>query len=304
MIKLHKFALFALFAVSFYILPDSCLGDLLFIHDFKSKEYLSGTHDAQLFTGFTSQAMYIDKRVKYTGSWMTRFFGKVKEQRDTTHFLLDKNQIHEIDWNKGEVLIFPFEKLNNIRWVKEKRQFMEQADYIIKARYETVKPDLQIRIVPGKHMIKDYECIHVQADLRLETKDLKKNASSITNIQQQLWVSDTVPGFDQYEDFNKKLSDKLGFEAKRLGMLNVLLRYWDGPLDSILEPLKDVRGYPVQSIVSIMATYIKNTDSDSPETISKEIKKETMTLTQVQVVDSLDINHFKVNIPVKYVTVE
>ncbi len=50
----------------------------------------------------------------------------------------------------------------------------------------------------------------------LETRDLKKSAASITLIRQHLWVSDALPGADQYDDFHRCLAETLGLEAERL----------------------------------------------------------------------------------------
>ncbi|MBF0389421.1 MAG: hypothetical protein HQK71_04875 [Desulfamplus sp.] len=265
---------------------------------------MSGTYQALLDTGYSGEAMYVDKNIRYTGTWMKRFFGKVREQRDTTHFLLDKNQIREIDWNKAEVVVFPIKDLQNIRWFKDKQQFNESADDIIKARYQVMPPDIKITILPEKEEIKGYKCTHLTAHLRLETKDVKKNSSSITNIKQQLWVSDAVPGFGEYDSFHKKLSEKLGVEAERMGVLNFLLRYWDGPIDTIVHQIKDIKGFPVKSIVSVEAIYISNTNSDSGKTISKNIKNETMVLKDAQIMSRLDMSRFEENIPMRIVTVE
>ncbi len=285
-------------------LPVSAFGDVLFIHNYKSDDYLSGTQEAVLWKGITANAMYIDKRIEYTGSWMTRFFGEVKEQRDTTHFLLAENQIREFGWNKGVILVYPFDKIDKIEWLTEQKAFMESADEIIKARYQVAEPVLEIKVSADREKVMGYDCIRFSAELRTETKDIKKKSSSITDIRQESWISDAVPGFDQYKDFQKKLSEKLGLEAERLGNLNFILRYWDGPLDAVLGPLQDIEGYPVQTVVTVTATYIKNTDSPSPEKITKEIKTETMTLREVQMPEQLDLSQFTENIPMKTVTVE
>ncbi|MBF0211348.1 MAG: hypothetical protein HQK68_10735, partial [Desulfamplus sp.] len=233
---------YSIFFLSLLLLSVPCFADVLYTHDIDSKEYISGTYQAVMKTGFSGNSMYVDKQIKYTGELMTRFFGKVKEQRDTAHFLIDKNQIREIDWNKSEVVVFPIKDLENIRWFKDKEQFMAAADGMLKERYEVVKPDIKITISPKKESINGYECTHLTADLKLETKDLKKEASSITNISQQLWLSDDIPGFKEYKNFHSGLSKQLGVEAERMGFLNFLLQYWSGPLEPVLTQLNGIEG--------------------------------------------------------------
>ncbi len=112
-------SVFYLTAVAvFLLLISPCRADVLFIHDFKGMEYLMGKQEADLQIGYTDQAMFIDKKIRHTGEMMTTLFGKPKEERETAHFLLDKDQIREMDYHKGEIIIFPFERLSDVGWIK------------------------------------------------------------------------------------------------------------------------------------------------------------------------------------------
>lgn len=63
---------------------------------------------------------------------------------------------------------------------------------------------------------------------------------------------------EPYDDFHRHLTEPLGLEAERLGQLNFLLWYWQGPLDPIRESLIQIKGYPVQNDFSVEAQYVKN----------------------------------------------
>ena len=282
----------------------ACFGDVLFVHNYQSDEYLMGKQESELRVGYTPRAMLVDKQTRYTGSWMKRFFGKVKEQRDTTHFLLEKRQIREIDWYKNKILTLPFENIHHARMLQVDNPMTEGAAQIINARYEVADPVFSIRVDPETKTVGGYPCRFIEADLRLETRDFKKSAASITLIRQHLWVSDAVPGADQYDDFHRRLAETLGVEAERLGQLNFLLRYWQGPLDPIREALIQIKGYPVQNDFFVEAQYVKNTSSPTPAVISKMIKKERMTLSEAKVIETLDESQFAAVGPFSEVTLQ
>lgn len=271
-----------------FILQNTCLGDAVFIHDYQIKEYMLGDKEAQVTISYTEHSMMRDKRTRYTGNWMKRIFGTVKEGRETARFLLDKNQIREIDWSREKIRVLPFEKLTDTSWIKAHDETRKQVDEILKARYRVAEPVFSIRHFPEKKMIRGYPCQQIRADLRLETADLKKKAASITLINQQLWVSESVPGFDEYRRFHTNLSEKLGLDAARLGNLSFLLQYWQGSLDPIRDSLNKIMGYPVKNILTVDGQYIKGTASDSPEILKFQVKKESMELRKVDLNRSED----------------
>ena len=281
-----------------------CRADVLFVHDYQSDEYLMGQQESELRVGYTPRVMLVDKQTRYTGSWMKRFFGEVKTQRDTTHFLLEKRRIREIDWYKNKIVTLPFENLHHVRMLQTDGAMMQGATEILKARYKVLDPVFAITVSPEIKMVGGYPCRYISADLRLETRDLKKRAASITLIRQHLWVSDAVPGADQYDAFHRQLAETLGLEAERLGQLNFLLRYWQGPLEPIRKSLAQIKGYPVQNDFSVQAQYVKNTDTPNPAVISKTIKKERMTLGEATVMETLDESRFAAVGPFSEVTLQ
>ncbi len=112
--------------------------------------------------------------------------------------------------------------------------------------------------------------------MRLETIDVKKNSSSVTLVKQKLWVSEAVPGYAQYRAFHEKLAKRLGLDAVRLGGLSGMLRYWDGSLDPIRKSIKDVKGYPVKSIISVEGRYTAGVGTASAKTSTVQLKEESM----------------------------
>ena len=282
-------ALLLVFGVAF---GGVCRGDALFVNDYAVDEILLGKKEAVLTTGYTDQAMYVEKETRFTGSWMKRFFGEVKEEKSSTFFLLAENQIREIDWQNGRIYVFPFERLSDIGWIKQKKNEYTDVAEIIKARYQVKTPEVTISIRPQKETVQGIDCQVAEARLRLETFDRKKNAASVTLVDQILWVSEAVPGFAAYQQFHQRLARRLGLEAERLGCFNFMLRYWDGPLSPIRQKLDSVRGYPVQSHLTVQAQYTTGVGTDSPKTITKQLKTESVTLREVRL-EKIDESRYR-----------
>ena len=266
-------------------------GDALFVHDYAMDEYLLGQQQTQILFGYTKENLYVDKKIRYTGSWMKRIFGKEKEERETTHILLDKDMIREFDWFKSRITNYPLAKLCDVKALKESAKEYSGADEILSKRYEVKKPEFSLEIMPETVEIGGYSCTHAKAKLKLVTEDIKKKAKSITIVTQDLWASQNVPGYDQYQMFHEKLAKRVGLESQRLGNLTYILRYWQDSLAPISEKLERVKGYPVKSVVSIIGTYIEDIDSDTPKENTLEIKKETMILADVNL-EKIDISRF------------
>lgn len=268
-----------------------CQADVLFIHDYKTREFVLGEQESQLHIAVTANDLFIDKQVRYTGTWMKRFFGRVTETRHTTHFFLEKAEIREIDWERSRVNVYPFTHFTDVTWFKKEQEHQELVDDILKARYQVYDPVLSITAHPDMEMVAGYSCRKVDAHLRLETRDIKKNSASVTLIQHTLWLSDEVPGLEQYATFYQRLGDQLGLQAQRLGNLSFLLRYWNNPLEDIRDELALVEGYPVKRVSQVEARYKANIDSDAPRISSRVVKEETSVLQSV-VQEDADISMF------------
>lgn len=255
-----------------------CPGEALFIQDYELDEFVIGEQRMEIAIGYAGSSMFIDRRNRFTGPWLKRFFGEEREERNTTHFLLDEAQVREIDWRLGKVVVFPFDDLRNADWVGRRPEERKMVEEFLAERYEVAPPEFGLRVSPDTENLNGYPCTRILADLRLETLDKKKNARSITLVRQTLWVSEAVPGFSTYEAFHRRLAERMGLDAHRLGTLNLILRYWEGPLDPIRDRLVQGRGYPVKHILTVTARYVADAGSEKERRVEREIRRETMEL--------------------------
>lgn len=278
---LTRYAVCLLTVATLFLAAFPCRADVLYIHDHIATEYLVGKKESDLFVGYTDQAMYIDKKIRYTGKLMTTIFGKVSEGRETTHFLLDQDQIREINYNNSKIIIFPLERLTDVNWLRQKQKLSEADAAVIRERYRVSEPVLSVNILPQNETVGGYLCRVFEVNLRLETIDIKRNSSSVTLIKQKLWVSEAVPGYSKYRAFHEKLAKRLGFDAVRLGGLSGVLSYWDGSLDPIRKSIKDVSGYPVKTVINVEGRYTIGLGTPKAKTSTANLKEESVLLKEV-----------------------
>lgn len=279
-------------AAALVLLPaPGARADALFINDHRMTELMLGEKESELTVAYAPAGKFLEKKTRFTGSWMKRFFGEVKEEKVASYFFLDRAEIREIDWQNGRIFVFPFEKMADIRWVQQKKAEYEGVREFLEDRYRPIPAKLDIAVAEEVETVDGYPCRRITADLVYGTDDLKKKARSVTLIRQVLWLSEAVPGYSDVVAFREALARRLGIEAERLGNLSDLLKSWDGPLDPLRDKLRQATGYPVKSTTTVDAQYTTGVDTASPKTITKRIKTETVTLREVQL-DPIDVTRF------------
>ncbi|MFO7497435.1 MAG: hypothetical protein R6X05_17540 [Desulfobacterales bacterium] len=273
-------------------LPTAAVrADALFINDYRMTELMLGDKETEQTVAYASAGKFLEKKTRFTGSWMKRFFGEVKEEKVASYFFLDRAEIREIDWQNGRIFVFPFEKMIDSRWIQDKQAKSAEVREFLEDRYRTIPATLDIAVADALETVDGYPCRRITAELVYGTDDLKKKSRSVTAIRQELWLSEAVPGYADVVTFHEALAQRMGIEAERLGNLSDLLKYWDGPLEPLHDKLRQATGYPVKSTMSVDAHYTTGVDTAAPKTITKRLKTETVTLREVRL-DPVDVTRF------------
>ncbi len=265
--------------------------DAIFINDHRMTELMLGEKETELTVAYAPAGKFLEKKTRFTGSWMKRFFGEVKEEKVASYFFLDRDEIREIDWQNDRIYVFPLQKMIDSRWVQNRQDEYEEVREFLKERYQTIPPTLEITVAEALETVDGYPCRRVAAELVTGTDDLKKKSRSVTVMRQELWLSEDVPGYADVVAFREALARRLGIEAERLGNFSDLLKSWDGPLEPLLDKLHQATGYPVKSTLSVDAHYTSGLDTDAPQTITKRLKTETVTLREVRL-EPVDVTRF------------
>lgn len=253
--------------------------DVTFVHEVQAEDLLTGKKVLTLTTAYRPDGMYMDQKRQYTGSWMRLVFGGVREDRRTVLISLTNREIREIDWGRDKCRIFPLDRLKDPGWIRSLEKPREDYQPLMADRYDVRPPQLSIAAAEAEEMIGSYRCRRVSMQLRQDTYDRLREAHSVTEVLQDLWLSEDVPGMAESLTVQKQLGDLLGLEKERLGPLSFLLSYWQGSLEPIAVELERARGYPVKSSVRVTAHYIPK-EGESKK-VSRIVNEETSMLKEV-----------------------
>ena len=285
---------YLLFLILFFFTAKFSYADSLFIHNYKSEEFAIGSKEEKLSIYYTGYNKYIDKRTKLTSSFMKKWFGGEKELRQTTHILLDEDTISEIDYEKNSILVFPLSKIKDPHFYKRSpSKIPKESLKIIEKRYEVLAPQIKITTSPKKVKIEGYLCDYITINIKLETIDKLKKASSVTLIKQELWLTDNIYGITDYQNFNEKMGERLGINALYFGVLENLMSYMKKDMKAVEKYADKLNGYPVKKNLEVVAVYTKNIGSSNPKIIKQNISKISNILTKVTTnSDEIDKDYF------------
>ena len=287
-------------AVLLSLWVSSAAADVLYVYDIRSTELLMDEKRTELKIGYGSRLMVMDANVRYTGGWMQRLFGEVKEERHTTLVVLDQEQVREVSWENWTVTILPLERLRDAAWVREKTSPEPEAEEHLAGRYQPLEPLLSVEEHPEPEQVEGYACRRVEAKLRLETRDTRRNATSVTHVTQTLWLTEDITGFADRREAHRELASKLGLDAGRLGSLSFILRYWPGSLEPVRELVERARGVFVKSLLTVDAEYTSGVGSASLKTVTRRLKEE---LIQLRAVESGPLERSAFDAPPQFRTV-
>ncbi len=266
--------------------------DVLFSHEYKNFEYMIGEVEGEIDIGYSEEAMYVNKIARFTGDLAKRFLGKVKTGRTTSEFNLKENALYEIDWEKEYIYKLPLETAADPEWYNKRIPNKKEIEEFSKERYDVKEPDISFEFHNEKDIINGYDAKRVTIVLLLETLDKKKNSASVTKIEQTLWLTEDIKGYDMYSEFGDKLSGKTGINPYRLGCMSYLLKNFTKPVDSIKVELAKIKGYPVKNHLRVEGSYINNLNTENEKSTNMVFKDETTILKSVSVPNELDKKKF------------
>lgn len=269
-------------AVLIWLQASWAAADVLYLYDIRSSEFLMDEKQTELKIAYGPLLMVMDANVRYTGGWMQRLFGEVKQERHTTLIVLDREEVREVSWENWTVTVLPLERLRDAAWVRQRTSPEPEAEETLGERYRPLEPRLSVEEHPDAEPMGGYTCRKVEAKLRLETRDTRRNATSVTHVKQVLWLTEDIAGYGDRREAHRELAARLGLDAGRLGSLSFILRYWPGSLEPVREFVERGRGVFVKSILTVDAEYTTGVDSPASKTVTKRLKEETIQLKAVE----------------------
>jgi len=144
-----------------------------------------------------------------------------------------------------------------------------QAEQTVDDEYEwTTEVSTDI----GTEKIMDFKCQGSRVKLTGVKKDDPKDTVFITFEQ---WISDNLPGGDEFLAFSEKYAESIGIEPGFLNQMsmNPMLSKYGGQFDEVAEQMKDIKGMPLKTVFIVEGTVNPMGEQMGGEEIDEETRQ-------------------------------
>ena len=193
-----------------------------------------------------SQMKMTNKVVKFLGG------GKAQENAEIAR--LDR----ELFWN----LNLKDKEYTELTFAEMKAQFekglaeakKEKVEDASRHGNDSVRVESEVKIEPtGKSQtLLGYKADEVVITVLFTGKDTATGKSGGMKMEMDLWLAKDVPGYQEYQNYQKTLAEKLGFIGHGQGRMDDALKGLGVDPKVVYDKMKDVQGMPLLSIVSIL----------------------------------------------------
>jgi len=175
--------------------------------------------------------------------------GKPQEMADITR--LDKELCWHLDMNdkKYTELTFAEMKVMFEKGLQEAQSEKGKGDDQDSIQF---KADVKVDATGKSQTIAGYKADEVIISMAFKGTDKESGKSGTMNMIIDMWMSKDVPGYQEYQNFNKTLAEKLGFSGQAQGSMDQALKGFGVDAKVVYEKMKGVEGMPLLTVVSIM----------------------------------------------------
>jgi hypothetical protein len=214
-----------------------------------------------------SQTQYVraDRSYDKTTSKMQGGMMGGKEMVNVQIVRLDKGFTYMLEPDKKTYREVSLENMKGTMAAMQKGQAEQEADEEYVWTTEVSK-DI------GTEKIMDFKCQGSRAKLVGVKKDDPKDTVFVTYEQ---WVSDNLPGGDDFLAFSDKFAESMGIEAgflRQMGMNPMLSRY-GSQFDEVAEELGDIEGMPLKTVLIVEGTVNPMAEQMGDEEIDEETRQ-------------------------------
>ena len=207
----------------------------------------------------TQQVMVAGDKAK-TASQMkmtnnvVRFLGGGKPQETAEIVRLDKELFWNLDIKEKEYteLTFAEMKAQFEKGLAEAQK--ERAKEEDKQQNDSIQTTAEVRVdVTGKSQtLLGYKADQVIITMLFKGEDTATGKSGGMRMEMDMWLAKDVPGYQEYQNYQKTLAEKLGFVGHGQGSVDDALKGFGMDPKVIYDKMKDVQGMPLLSVVSIL----------------------------------------------------
>lgn len=259
-------ALFVLFFFSFSV----SFADLVY----KSKASTSGIMgmgkmDMETTTMLKGDKQRQDTKTKFAGA-MTQFMPGGGEQNQLTITRLDKDLIWTINLTEKTYTEMTFDQM---------KKMMERVKTQVKEKpEEEVETKLQfdVKKTGQKKKIGGYECEEYIITMVAEGRDPQTGKAQEFEVQTDLWVSPKVEGYDQLQDFQMKMAQKMGWEGGQYANFAQGLGQFGLDTEGMAKKMNEIKGFPMLTMVKMKASGDEIAESEEQRAEQEEQMRKAM----------------------------
>lgn len=186
-----------------------------------------------------------DEQYTYTGRFKT-LAGGGKPRNSAEIVRLDRDVMWSLDPEKKEYSELSF---------AEMREMMAQAS--AEAAKSERKSDVEmtykvdVQRTGKKEKVNGFDAENYLVTVTATAKDAKSGDAAAYTMKMDQWLSTQVPGQAEATAYFRKFAEKMGLDPQMRQMSGLLAQYGDA-LKQAADKLKDLKGYPVRSTVTML----------------------------------------------------
>ncbi len=226
---------------------------------------MQGTHEL-LISGDKSKTV---SEMKMTNKVM-KLMGGGKLQRTAEITRLDKELFWDIDFKEKEYTELTFADMKAM-FAKGAQEVQKEKAKQGKSDADSVKFTTEVKIdKTGKvKTIAGYSASEVIVTMLFTGTDTTSGKSETMKMEMDLWLAKDVPGYQEYQNYQRSLGEKLGMNNQQKGGMEQALKGFGVDPKVVYEKTKDIEGMPLLSIVTIQPEGLDSVFAQMEDSLKK-----------------------------------
>lgn len=192
-----------------------------------------------------------DDQFTYTGRFKT-LAGGGKPRSSTEIVRLDREVVWSLDPQKKQYTEMTFAEMRALieAGAADARAAMDEPG---NARAKDVETTYKVDVqrTGKKDKVNGFDAENVIVRITATARDTKEGGSGSYTITLDQWLSAQVPGQAELTAFYRRYAEKMGFDPQARNQFAGLMAQYGDALKQAAEKLKDLKGYPVRSTVTL-----------------------------------------------------
>ena len=259
------------FVVSFFFLFSVSYADLVY----KSRASTSGIMgmgkmEMETTTSLKGDKQRQDTKTKFVGA-MAQYMPGGGEQNQVVITRLDKELIWNINITDKTYTEMTFAQVKTMMG-KVKTQVMKKPEG------EEAKLQFEAKKTGQKKKIGGYECEEHFIKMIAEGRDPQTGKVQEFEVHSHLWVSSKVKGYDQLQDFQKKMAQKMGWEGGQYANFAQGLGQFGLDTDELAKKMSEIKGFPMLTVVKMKSFSEEMAEAEEERAEQEKAMREAMEL--------------------------